>query len=71
MFYNNLYDKRIKGIEKYELLGLFLLDIKLLKDALSFIDNQSLYTEKGKALFLEMKLVYDTISLDKKELINI
>lgn len=70
-FYNKLYDsEKLQGVQKYELLSLFLLDIKLLGDALSFIDDQRLYTEKGKALFNEMKLVYETISLDKKTLID-
>ncbi|MCV9927824.1 hypothetical protein OIU83_09185 [Flavobacterium sp. LS1R49] len=70
-FYDKLYDSgKLTGIKKYELLGLFLLDIRLLKEALSYISDQNLYTEKGKALFYEMKSIYDTVSNNKKDLIN-
>lgn len=70
-FYNKLYDsKELKGIAEYELLGLFLLDIKLLGEALSYIDDPDLYTGKGKALFQEMKNVYETVCIDKKEIID-
>lgn len=70
-FYDKLYDSgKLQGIQKYELLGLFLLDIKLLEKALSFIDDQSLYTAKGWTLFNEMKRVYETVSHDKKTLID-
>ncbi len=70
-FYNRLFDTKIlKGVEEYELLGLFLLDIKLLGEALSYIDDPTLYTRKGKALFNEMKTLYEAVCLDKKEIIN-
>lgn len=70
-FYNTLYDsKELKGIEEYELLGLFLLDIKLLGEALSYIDDPDLYTDKGNALFQEMKNLYETVCIDKKEIID-
>jgi hypothetical protein len=70
-FYNKLYDSgKLTGIKKYELLSLLLLDIRLLKEALSYINNDSLYTAKGKILFNEMKLIYDTVYDDKKELID-
>lgn len=70
-FYDKLYDSgKLTGIKEYELLSLFLLDIRLLKEALSYISDQNLYTDKGKALFYEMKSTYDTISNDKKHLID-
>lgn len=70
-FYNKLYDSgKLTGIKKYELLSLFLLDINLLKEALSYISDQNLYTEKGKVLFNEMKLIYDSVYNSKKDLIN-
>lgn len=70
-FYNKLYDADIfTGIRKYELLGLFLLDIKMLKNAISYIDDESLYTQKGMTLLNEIKNVYETVSNEKSSLIK-
>lgn len=71
IFYNKLYDSEIlEEVENYELLGLFLLDIELLGEAISYIDDKNLYTEKGIKLFEEMKKVYNKIYTSKKHLVD-
>lgn len=70
-FYNKLYDAGIfTGLKKYELLALFLLDMRLLKEALSYIKDRSLYTDKGLLLFGEIQSTYEKIAKEKAELIN-
>lgn len=70
-FYNNCFKAELfSGIQKYELIGLLVLDIKLLGEAITYIGDRSLYTDEGWKVFEEIKKVYHQTCEERKDIIS-
>jgi hypothetical protein len=70
-FYNKCYKAKVfSGIQEYELIGLFLLDMKLLGESLDYIGDRSDYTEAGWNIVEEINKVYHTIYKEQEMLIK-